>query len=114
MNPRTLCACQLAAFINSARPAPFGRLIRSRILAPFVPGRNPRAVLSEFGGLLRFGRFRCQPRLLLGGPIHKSAHPPAAIFAGTPKLTGLCPNAHPRDSEVPPQSNGPSPITATG
>jgi hypothetical protein len=41
MNPRTLWACQFAAFISSAKLAPYGRLISSRIFAPFVPRRNP-------------------------------------------------------------------------
>src|SRR5215471_18770209 len=39
-NPRTLCACQSVALMISARVAPLGRPISSRILAPLPSARG--------------------------------------------------------------------------
>src|SRR5215813_9253721 len=45
-NPRTLCACQSVAFMISARVAPLGRPINSRILAPLLSARGALGSLS--------------------------------------------------------------------
>src|SRR5215468_11342817 len=51
-NPRTLCACQSVAFMISARVAPLGRPINSRIFAPLLPPRGELASLTGFAPLL--------------------------------------------------------------
>src|SRR5215467_14372628 len=52
-NPRTLCACQSVAFIISARVAPLGRPINSRIFAPLLSARGAFASFTAgFAGLL--------------------------------------------------------------
>src|SRR5215471_121726 len=45
-NPRTLWACQFVAFMISARVAPCGRRISSRIFAPLLSGRGALASLA--------------------------------------------------------------------
>src|SRR5215510_15317792 len=44
--PRTLCACQSVAFMISARVAPLGRPISSRIFAPLLSARGALASFS--------------------------------------------------------------------
>src|SRR5215468_5648160 len=48
-NPRTLCACQSVAFMISARVAPLGRPISSRIFAPLLSARGALASFSAAG-----------------------------------------------------------------
>src|SRR5215475_6030421 len=45
-NPRTLCACHSVAFMISARVAPLGRAISSRIFAPLLSARGALGSLS--------------------------------------------------------------------
>src|SRR5215467_15508961 len=45
-NPRTLCACHSVAFMISARVAPLGRPISSRIFAPLLSARGALGSLS--------------------------------------------------------------------
>src|SRR5438105_11430894 len=52
MNPRTLWGCQSVAFMISARVAPFGRPIISRIFAPLLSARG--AVALACAGLAAF------------------------------------------------------------
>src|SRR5216684_1738353 len=47
--PRTLCACQAVVFIISARLAPLGRPISSRIFAPLLSARGVLASLAWAG-----------------------------------------------------------------
>src|SRR5262249_12589831 len=56
-NPRTLCACQSVAFMISARVAPLGRPISSRILAPLLSARSDLSAgdfAAFFAGLAGF------------------------------------------------------------
>src|SRR5215472_13940641 len=46
--PRTLWACQSVAFIISAKVAPLGRPISSRIFAPLLSARGALAPLAAF------------------------------------------------------------------
>jgi hypothetical protein len=48
-NPRTLWACQDVNFIISARLAPLGRPISSRIFAPLLSARGVPAFLAPAG-----------------------------------------------------------------
>lgn len=59
IKPRTLCACQLAAFMISARVAPLGRRIISRIFAPLLSARG--------GAFLAALALRSAPAALLPG-----------------------------------------------
>src|SRR5688572_30416658 len=49
MKPRTLWACQSAAFMISASVAPLGRPIISRIFAPLLSARGPLVFFAEVG-----------------------------------------------------------------
>src|SRR5258706_14462166 len=52
MKPRTLWACQPAAFMISASVAPFGRFSRSMIFAALLPSRAAPASLAALGVFL--------------------------------------------------------------
>src|SRR4051812_10187158 len=57
MNPRTLWACQPAAFISSARLAPLGRLISASSFAPLLSGRivPPSFLLAGLAAVFALG-----------------------------------------------------------
>src|SRR5215467_13859665 len=67
--PRTLCACHSVAFIISARVAPLGRPIRSRILAPLLSARGAFSAFAAF-----FASFLASGLVALGpGPFFEAA-----------------------------------------
>src|SRR5689334_14051276 len=49
MNPRTLWACQSAAFMISARVAPLGRWTSARIFPPLLSARGALAFFAAAG-----------------------------------------------------------------
>src|SRR5262249_11855597 len=59
-NPRTLWACQSVAFMISARLAPFGRPISSRIFAPLLSARGVLALPVGLAFLPGLGSFFAQ------------------------------------------------------
>src|SRR5262249_60891021 len=66
-NPRTLCACQSVAFMMSARVAPLGRLISSRIFAPLLSARGAfSGVAAFFAGFFAAGLAALAPFFAFG------------------------------------------------
>src|SRR5579883_2481229 len=84
MNSRTLWACQSVAFMISARVAPFGRPIISRIFAPLLSARGVAALRPDFAAaflpalsLAAVAAFA--PFVALGSPFFEGAFSGAAF-----------------------------------